>query len=66
MVFGEFSLGANVDNLVKVGELCYGCRRWSSRGNAFFCVHQPSLRDIMNKPTVDAPIRLTQLAHGGG
>jgi hypothetical protein len=38
-----------------------------ARESCFFLRAPPhSLREIMNKPTEGTPIRLTQLAHGGG
>jgi hypothetical protein len=30
------------------------------------CAHRRILRENMNKPSDNTPIRLTQLAHGGG
>jgi len=42
MVLGEFPLGADVDDLVKPGQLCYGCPgRPSHRMSCFFCAHGP-------------------------
>ncbi|MGZ7274562.1 hypothetical protein ACXWPL_10020, partial [Streptococcus pyogenes] len=60
-----------VDDLVKAGQLCYGCLDRFSHGG-FFPAAFPAARtgvfyaDIVNQPVEATPIRLTQLAHGGG